>query len=60
MPPTDVRCSTEEIARLGSAVFDLHVRHQLRPEDAGKFVAVDVDTGDYEIDTDDYTAIKRL
>jgi hypothetical protein len=32
----------------------------LRPEDHGKFVAIDVVTGDYETDEDDYIAVMRL
>lgn len=52
--------SPEEIARLGTQVFDQHVRPSLRPEDDGKFVAIDIATGDYELDEDDYTAITRL
>jgi len=32
----------------------------LRPEDDGKFVALDVQTGDYEVDEDDYAAVSRL
>lgn len=32
----------------------------LRPEDDGKFVAIDVDTEDYETDGDDYAAVARL
>ena len=35
-------------------------RPALRPEDDGKFVAIDVGTGDYEIDQDDYTPSPRL
>ena len=50
----------EEIGRLGREVFDLQVRPRLQPEDDGKYVAVDVDTGEYEIDVDDYTANMRL
>lgn len=52
--------SPEEIARLGTEVFDRQVRPFLRPEDDGKFVAVDILTGEYEIDADDYTAVVRL
>ena len=29
-------------------------------QDDGKFVAIDVETGDYEMDEDDYAAIVRL
>ena len=60
MPGTKSKRTPEELARLGSEVFDRHVRPVLRPEDDGKFVAIDIDSGDYEIDDDDYTAVTRL
>jgi len=60
MPATEPRRSPEELARLGSEVFDHRVRPALRPEDDGKFVAIDIGTGDYEIDDDDYAAVSRL
>jgi hypothetical protein len=41
-------------------LFDRQVRPALRPEDDGKFVAIDVETGDYEMDQDDYAAVARL
>jgi hypothetical protein len=50
----------EELGRLGDVAFDRYVRPTLRPEDDGKFVAIDVDTGDHEIDEDDYAAVMRL
>ena len=60
MPVTDPKRTPEELARLGAEAFDSHVRRSLRPEDDGKFVAIDVVTGDHEIDEDDYTAVMRL
>jgi hypothetical protein len=60
MPATDSRQTPEELARLGSEVFERHVRPMLRPEDESKFVALDVRTGEYEIDEDDYGAVSRL
>jgi hypothetical protein len=60
MPAADKRRSPEEIDRLAAEVYDRRLRPSFRPEDEGKFVAFDVDTGDYEIDEDDYTAIMRL
>jgi hypothetical protein len=60
MLPTQQNRSPEELARRGTDVFDRCVRPALRPEDDGKFVAVDVQTGDYEIDDDDYAAVARL
>lgn len=47
MPTTESHRTPEELARLGAAAFDRHVRPALRPEDDGKFVAIDVVTGEY-------------
>jgi hypothetical protein len=58
MPTT--KHTLEELAVLGQDIFDRRVHPTLRPEDHGKFVAIDVETGDYEIDDDDYAAIARL
>ncbi|VTR92596.1 Uncharacterized protein OS=Oscillatoria acuminata PCC 6304 GN=Oscil6304_2893 PE=4 SV=1 [Gemmata massiliana] len=60
MPTTEQYRNPEELARLAAEVFDRRVRPSLRPEDDGKFVAVDIGTGDFEIDEDDYTAVSRL
>jgi hypothetical protein len=49
-----------EIDPLGPPAYDRYVRPHLRPEDDGKFVAVDVDSGDYEIDETDAGAVLRL
>ena len=50
----------EELARLGADLFDRRVRPALRPEDDGKFVAINVATGEFEIDPDDYAAVTHL
>jgi hypothetical protein len=60
VPIIKPRRTLDELARLGGEIFDRQVRPALRPEDNGKFVALDVETGDYEIDEDDYTAVARL
>ena len=39
----------EEQKRRGEAIYDAQIRHLIADEDAGKFVLVDVLTGDYEI-----------
>ena len=57
--PTAKR-TLDEVARLGGDIFDRQVRPALQPEDDGKFVAIDVETGDYEMDADDYAAVARL
>ena len=58
MPVT--KRTLDELAGLGGAIFDQKVRPSLLADDDGKFVAIDVETGDYEIDADDYTAVARL
>ena len=60
MPDIEPPRSLDERDRLATETFDRRVRPLLRPEDDGKFVAIDIDTGDYEIDEDDYTAVMRL
>jgi hypothetical protein len=54
------RHTLDELANLGRNLFEQHVRPVLRPEDDGKFIAIDIETGDYEIDEDDYAAVRRL
>ena len=50
----------DEIARRGTDVYERLVKPKLRPADNGKFVAVDINTGEYEIDEDDCAAMMRL
>jgi hypothetical protein len=54
MPNPQPPRTPEELARLGSEFFHRRVRSSLRP------VAVDVVSGEYEIDSDDYAAVTRL
>jgi hypothetical protein len=54
------RYSREEFSRRGQEIYDRVVRPALRPEDADKFVAIDIESGSYEMDANDYTAVDRL
>ena len=60
MSAAESRRTLDELARLGAEILDRRVRAALGPEDDGKFVAVDVGTGDYEVNEDDYAAVSRL
>ena len=60
MPATEPRRDLDELARLAKITYDRLVKPSLRPEDDGKFVVFDIETGDREIDGDDYTAAARL
>ncbi len=59
MPAHEPRLSLEQLTRLGAEVFDRQVRPCLRPEDEGRFVALDIESGEYEV-ADDDAAVERL
>ena len=54
------RYSKEEFARRGNEIYQRDIQPHVQPEDTGKFVAIDIETGNYEMDEDDYTAVERL
>jgi hypothetical protein len=58
--PHEARNNREEFARRGRELYERNVLPVLRPDDKDKFVAVDVESGDYEMDRDDYAATERL
>ena len=56
MPVTDRSSDLDEVGRIGA---DL-IAPTLLSADSGKCVAVDVSSGQYEVDHDDYAAVHRL
>ncbi len=60
MASTKRRYSKEEFARRGEAIYDREIRPHLKAEDDGKFAAIDIETGAYEIGTDELEAGDRL
>jgi hypothetical protein len=50
----------EEFARRGDEIYDRDILPHLGPEDRGKAVAIEVQTGDYEIDKNEIVAAHRL
>jgi hypothetical protein len=52
--------SKEEFARRGDAVYEREVRPHLKAKDKGKFVAVDIESGAYEIAKEELAAIDKL
>src|SRR3954451_4716216 len=60
MSATEPRLSRDELARRGDDTFTRQIRPAPRPEDDGKFVAIDVESGTFEVDEDEYTAVVRL
>ena len=54
------RYSKEEFARRGDAIYETQVRPLVEAENQGKFVAIDIETGAFEVADDTMTATRRL
>jgi hypothetical protein len=54
------RYSPEEFARRGDEIYEREVVPRVSPEDKGKFVVIDIETGDFEVDRDELTAADRI
>jgi hypothetical protein len=53
------RSSFEETAARAEALYEQEIRAKLEPENIGKFVVIETQTGDYVVDEHDVTAMKR-
>lgn len=53
------RYSSGEIAERGQALYEREIRPSLAASDRGKFLVLDIETGEYELDTDEIAAVKR-
>lgn len=60
MTATDTPEQLDSRFRAAQELYDRAVRPQLTPADDGKYVALDIATGEYEIDASDYAASERL
>jgi hypothetical protein len=60
MESTDRRYRKEEFALRGDAIYENNIRPQLSADDEGKFVAIDIEKGVYEIDADEREAGEKL
>jgi hypothetical protein len=54
------RYSKEEFARRGDEIYESQVRSQVEAGNHGKIVAIDIETGDFEIDSSEIAACDRL
>jgi len=60
MSVREPRYSKEEAARLGDEIYDRDIRSRVEPAHNDQIVAIDLDTGQWEMDADERTAAKRL
>jgi hypothetical protein len=54
------RYSKEEFARRGDEIYETQVRQQVEEGNHGKTVAIDLETGDFEVDASEIAACDRL
>ncbi len=60
MPVSRPHYSKEEFARRGDEIYERDIQPQVEPGHEGKFVVIDIETGDYEVDADELTASDLL
>lgn len=54
------RYSKEEFARRGDAIYENEILPKLAAKDTGKFLAIDIETGEHEIAGDEMKAGDKL
>ncbi|NBD18208.1 MAG: hypothetical protein GVY04_19350 [Cyanobacteria bacterium] len=54
------RYSKEEYARRGDEIYESQVRPQVEAGNYGKIVAIDLESGDFEVDKSEIAACDRL
>jgi hypothetical protein len=55
-----LRYSKEEFARRGNEIYESQIRSEIEEGNHGKIVAIDIETGAYELAGDTITASDRL
>jgi hypothetical protein len=54
------RYSKEEFAQRGDLIYQTQIRPQVELDNHGKIVAIDLETGDFEVDASEIAACDRL
>jgi hypothetical protein len=54
------RYSKEELGQRGEALYETQIRQQVETNNHGKIVAIDIESGDFEVDEDTLIASDRL
>jgi hypothetical protein len=52
--------TTEEVARRDQELYERKTRQKVEPEHDGRFLVVDIESGDHEVADDDLTASDRI
>jgi hypothetical protein len=54
------RYSKDEFAQRGNTIYESHIRSQIKEGDHGKIVAIDIETGAFEVADTTMVAVDRL
>jgi hypothetical protein len=54
------RYSKEEFARRGDEIYERDIRPIVEMGNEGKYVAIDIESGEYEMDADEIAASERM
>ncbi|MCH8042405.1 MAG: hypothetical protein IID44_01680 [Planctomycetes bacterium] len=57
---SDTEYSPEEVAARGEEIYAAEIRPEVEQECHGRYLVLDIESGDYEIAEEDLTATKRL
>lgn len=49
----------EDVVSRGEEIYEQQIRRKVEAGNKGKFVVIDIETGEYEVDEDDLQATKR-
>ena len=49
-----------EISRRGKEIYQTRIKHLVEPQHTGKFIVIDVESSDYEVDDEHIAASERL
>ena len=52
--------TSKEVASRGKAIYRREIRNKVELNHKGKFLVIDIETGEYEMNIDDLVATKRL
>jgi hypothetical protein len=53
------RYKTDDIVARGKEIYEQQLKDKLESQNFGKFLVIDIETGEYEMDEDDLTAVLR-
>lgn len=60
MPMRRPRFTKEEACRRGDEIYDREIRGKIEADNKGKYVAIDIENGTWEMDTDEIVAGDKL